>query len=602
MSDLLRTLLQQQQLRPLDLHFARLIARLEGEDAPLLELVAALTSHAVAAGDVCLPLRELAGRRFGDEQEERLPPLEELAEKLHRSRVVGAPGEFKPLILEADGRLYLQRFWHYEVQLADALLARAGHRFEVDEAALARDLQRLFPSQEPAEVDWQAVAAAVAVLRGLTVISGGPGSGKTSTVVRLLALLQQQAGNGLEIALAAPTGKAAARLQESIRQAKQRLSLAPATLAAIPEQAQTLHRLLGMRPAGGAMHDADNPLGCDALIVDEASMVDLAMMVRLVRALPSASRLILLGDRHQLASVEAGAVLGDICGAAGGCSAGLAAQLARVGLRLPASPNAPTTPMNDSVVLLQRSYRFDADSAIGRLASAINGGDAEAVLRLLRDADAPRCAWSAPQEPLLPLLLEGYRPYLELAANGAPPEVVFTAFNAFRLLTAANLGERGAERINAMVERALVRDRATLSRDGWYPGRPLVIRANDYDLGLYNGDIGLLLQDSGGRPRLCFPAAGGGFRWFSANRLPRHELAYAMTVHKSQGSEYDSVLLVLPDADSPLLTRELLYTAVTRARGHFSISAGEAEIRTAVARRLQRVSGLRDRLWPPAKA
>jgi exodeoxyribonuclease V alpha subunit len=602
MSDPLRALLQQQQLRPLDLHLARLISRLDGGDSPTLELVAALTSQAVANGDVCLPLQQLAGRRFGEARVVQLPALPELERALRQSRVVGAPGEFKPLILDAAGRLYLQRFWHYEAQLSEALLLRAGRCFEVDEAALRRDLRRLFPSAQDGETDWQAVAAAVAVLRGLTVISGGPGSGKTSTVVRILALLQQQAGNGLEIALAAPTGKAAARLQESIQQAKQRLPLDPATLAAIPEQAQTLHRLLGVRPAGGARHDADNLLSCDALIVDEASMVDLAMMVRLLRALPADCRLILLGDRHQLASVEAGAVLGDICGDAGGYTPAFAAQLARVGdLRLPLAQDGPGAAMTDSVVLLQRSYRFDADSAIGRLARAINTGAVDSVLSELRNPGASELTWNVPTTPLLPQLLEGYRPYLELAGTGASPEKVFEAFNAFRALTAVNLGERGAERLNALVESGVLRTRKGAEREGWYPGRPVVIRANDYDLGLYNGDIGLLLKDAGGRPRVCFPIAGGGFRWLAASRLPRHELAYAMTVHKSQGSEYESVLLVLPGSDSPLLTRELLYTAVTRARRRFSLSAAEAELGIAVGRRLERVSGLRDRLWPPAK-
>ncbi|MDX1656313.1 MAG: AAA family ATPase, partial [Candidatus Competibacteraceae bacterium] len=301
-------------LEPLEVHFARLMERLDGRGDPALVLGAVLTSHLTASGHVCADLRELAGRLVLEaEGAEPLlaPDLPHWIARLRDSPVVGAAGEFKPLVLDPVGRLYLHRYWDYERQLAQGLRARARERDGVDEARLKADLTTLFA--QPA-FDWQRVAAATAVLQRLVVISGGPGTGKTTTVTRILALLLSQDPQ-LRIQLAAPTGKAAGRMQEAIRQAKDRLPLAPGLRTAIPEQAATLHRLLGWRPgAAGLRHGPDNPLALDVLVVDEASMVDLALMTRLLGALPPGARLILLGDKDQLASVEAGAVLADICG------------------------------------------------------------------------------------------------------------------------------------------------------------------------------------------------------------------------------------------------------------------------------------------------
>ena len=579
-------------LGPLERALLASLQRLEPQADDSVLACAALCSEALASGDVCLPLARVAGRRPWAEFDFVLPPLAELRTRLQGSALVAGPGAFAPLILEGD-RLYLARYQAYEQQLAAQLLARAADRPEVDEKVLAESLARQFAfnQQQP---DWQRLAAAQAVRRRLAVISGGPGTGKTTTVVRLLAaLLEQPGGDRLAIGLAAPTGKAAARMAEAIRNAKADLPLAEELKALLPEEARTLHRLLGSRGDSPAVrHDAARPLALDVLVVDEASMVDLALMAKLVAALPPQARLILLGDKDQLAAVEAGAVFAELCEGRG-FDATAAAELQRItGQSVPVE--TPRSALGDAVVLLTHSHRFAGDSGIGELARRINGGDAAGTLNLLRE-DRADLAWQAePSQPeLLERLEQGYRPYLQAARKGDPAEA-FAAFNAFRALTAQREGPWGVSGLNEALEVRIKRRYSLAERERWYPGRAVMVRQNDYALGLFNGDIGICLAGEYGL-RDYFEGEDG-FRAFAPARLPSHDSAFAMTVHKSQGSEFSEVLLALPESPSPLLTRALFYTGITRAKQKVEIWGLPARLSEAVNGKAERAAGLADRL------
>ena len=610
-------------LTDLDWHFARLMSRLaavpEADEADpwtpthALELAAALASHASGQGDICVNLRQW-GRRWQAVQGEDValsftpPPAAEWLAHVRASSVVGWPGQRQPLILDRRGRLYLYRYWRYEQRLAEDLQRRAGENLAVDDARLRSELALLFP-RHPQLVgpDWQKAAAAVAALKRLCIISGGPGTGKTSTVLRILALLTGQNGDQpLRMALAAPTGKAAARLQEAIRAAKAEVPLPSARLEQIPEEASTLHRLLGARPDTAEFrYQRANPLPVDVLVVDEVSMVGLALLAKTVDALPPTARLILLGDKDQLASVDAGAALGDICFGGGRFSPAFGARLASLmGETLPRWRSA-VPPLADAIVLLRHSYRFGATSGIGALAQAVNAGRATEALALWREPPQDDIAWrDLPSAAALPMhlaqaVIEGYQPYLQAVQAGAAPETVFAWFNQFRLLSALRGGPFGVEALNELCETVLRGQGLIPAQADWYPGRPVMIVRNDYNLRLFNGDIGITLADASDleRLRVYFLGSDGAVRAFAPARLPEHETVYAMTVHKSQGSEFAQVHVVTPSTAAPLLSRELLYTALTRAKQQAVFHGVPAVLARAVERRVRRSSGLRDRLW-----
>ena len=587
-------------LGPLERALVDSLQRLDPAASPVVLVSAALLCTALDKGDVCLPLGRLAGHRPWPEQDVRLPALGDWQAQLEASSLVGGDGDFAPLILE-HGRLYLARYQAYERQLAEQLLQRAADLPEVDEAQLSESLTRLFAfnQQQP---DWQRLAAAQAVRRKLAVISGGPGTGKTTTVVRLLAALLEQpgcehpGGAPLAIGLAAPTGKAAARMAEAIRNAKAELPVSESIKAALPDEARTLHRLLGSRgDSPQVRHHAANPLALDVLVVDEASMVDLALMAKLLDALPPTARLILLGDKDQLCAVEAGAVFAELCEGRG-FDAQAAGDLQRItGQQVPISQ--PTSQLGDAVVLLTHSHRFAGDSGIGELARRINGGDVSGMLNLLKE-DRPDLAWNAQPTPneLLERLDQGYASYIS-AAKSADPAAAFAAFNTFRALCAQREGAWGVAGINEALEARIKRRSQVASRERWYVGRPIMVRQNDYALGLFNGDIGLCLHTEYGL-RVFFEGEEG-YRPFAPARLPSHDSAFAMTVHKSQGSEFSEVLLVLPEQPSPLLTRSLFYTGITRAKHKVEIWALPPRLSEAVATRAERAAGLAERLVIP---
>lgn len=586
-------------LSDLDVQFARFVARVARDPSDEIVLAAVLVSRQVDRGHVCADLAELAGRVVlpaDDDDPDAGPPvkapsLARWRKALDASAVVG---EGRPLVLDGAGRLYLERYWQHERGLAGALLARAAVEMPVDEARLRADLTRLFPD-DPERPSWQQVAAVTAVLRGLCVVSGGPGTGKTSTVVRVLALLAGQSAQPLRIGLVAPTGKAAARLQEAIRAARATLPVDEAVRARIPDETSTIHRLLGARRDSTALwHGPDRPLSLDVLVVDEASMIDLALMGRLVAALPAATRLVLLGDRDQLASVEAGAVLGDVCGPAPGFSPAFRARVERiVGTPLPPG-RATASALADAIVLLVKSHRFDDRSGIARLAAAVNRGAAADAAALLADATLPDVERADGDDDALgATALAGYAAHRERVRAGAPPAAVFEGFRAFRVLCAHRRGPRGADGLNARLAAAFG------AGEEWYAGRPVLITQNDYALRLFNGDVGIALPDpeADGRLRVFFEGDQGRVRRIPPVRLPPHETTYATTIHKSQGSEFARVLIVLPPEDSRLLTRELLYTGITRAREAVTVWGDEVVLGAGVERRLVRSSGLRDALW-----
>ncbi len=573
----------------LERHVAALLTRLSDRSDPVLEPVVAALVRRTMDGHSAAGLEQLIAEADGLDID-----VDQCRDRLRASSVVGTPGQTLPLVLDGNDRLYLHRYWQYEKQLADALIRHARQDpVAVDEPRLRAALARLFSRPHEAE---QKTAAAVAALRRFAVISGGPGTGKTTTVLRLLALfLELQPG--ARVALAAPTGKAAARVSQSVRAERRKLPPGNARNA-IPADAFTIHRLLGTRSGTTACrHDADNPLPYDIVVIDEASMIGVAMMARLFAALQPEARLVLLGDRDQLASVEPGAVLGDICAGSEGFSREFAARLARIGVDV--QPQSGRSKLQDCVVTLEHSYRFDPGSGIGRLARAIREGDADAAVATLRDGHGDLALVDETDpgsrtEALRTRVVANYENFLRSVGQGEPVERQLAAFDSFRLLCVFRHGATGVRELNRLTEESLVRAGSLDSARGWYAGRPVMVTRNDYTAMIFNGDVGITTLD-GGESSVVFETARG-LRHFATARLPEHETVYAMTVHKSQGSEFDSVLLVLPDETSELLGRELIYTAVTRARARVEIHGSEHILRAAIATGQARASGLHDRL------
>lgn len=602
---------------PLDLHFARFIARISGDARPEVFWAVALVSRSTGDGNICLDLPAWAGGRSVKLGETSFitPAVSDWLQVLADNSAVGRPGDYRPLILDHKGRLYLYRYWDYENILVAFIRGRVqgeggcGDCFQGDLQLLKEKLSLLFPPETAAPgPDWQKLAAATALLQKFTVISGSPGTGKTTTVTKIMALLiEMSTDKQMNIALTAPTGKAAVRLQEAVKKTRLLLPCSETVRAAIPEQASTIHRLLGSRPDSPYFrHNRENPLPADVVIVDEASMVDLPLLSKLVQALPAAAKLILLGDRDQLTSVEAGAVLGDICGASplDVFSGAFIDQLEKMtGDNWQGSLREGGSGMQDCLAPLQHNYRFGAASGIGRVSAAVCDGDGSGAISLLKTAGFGDIVWCGSGEGgFLPFLKErvmpGLRDYLQAVASG-DVQAAFAFFEGFRILCALRRGPWGIEALNKTIEGLLTVEGLIEPDRRWYPGRPIMIARNDYQQRLFNGDVGIILPDPevGGELRAFFRESAGAVRKFLPLRLPEHETVYAMTVHKSQGSEFDRVLLILPNQDVPLLTRELVYTGLTRAKHFVEIWGAEEILRTAVGRRIARTSGLRDALW-----
>lgn len=687
----LDTWVTQGWLRELDRSFALFLQQLAPDAGVPLLLAAALASHQLGRGHVCLDLQAaLSHQRLslalppdahradgvtvrGPEHWLRALTLADWRAALQASRLCADGAGNTPLVLRGP-RLYLRRYWQYEGEVRRHIDARLAPDPVAPAERIRPVLDALFDAPgRPASEDWQKMACALALRQRFAIVTGGPGTGKTTTVVRLLALLQSlalqdrggDASGALRIQLAAPTGKAAARLADSIRGALNRLPWdqlphGEAVRPHVPDQATTLHRLLGSRPDSRRLrHHAGNPLALDVLVVDEASMVDLEMMQALLQALPARARLVLLGDKDQLASVEAGAVLGELCRRA---DAGHYDEATVRWLQASTGQQPPPAlcdvdgqPLDQSIAMLRVSHRFTAGSGIGQLARAVNEGDARGARALLarglgdlrhcvvqplpggglggdalrrmiladdlKDADAT--GWAGNGNGAGGAQPVGAAHYLRLMRDARPaPQAARTAWDAwaaqllqaagrFQLLCALRDGPWGVSGLNATLAE-LLRDAGWLQgTQGWFAGRPVLVTRNDHALGLMNGDVGLVLErpahfdEATGLPdagagtarRVAFAAAdgSGAVRWVLPARLSAVETVFAMTVHKSQGSEFEHTAFVLPEQASPVLTRELVYTGITRAKRWFTLVAGPNGGRVlgeAIGRRVMRASGL----------
>ncbi len=638
-------------LRPFDAALADWLKRQVPTVAPIVRLLAVLVSHQAGAGQVCLDLSALAAEAdallnmpppHGVKPSTPQPatPAVVLAKiggdwraAMDSAATLIAPATqamlgHAPFVRDGD-YLYLRRFWQLEQQLAVQLLARLGWRPSLDDAPVVqRWLARLFPADDERTVD-QRRACALALGQQLTVIMGGPGTGKTTTVLKILILLQAMAVSDgkppLRMALCAPTGKAAARLRESISGQTAAL-LAPfaADLPELrdhlPQTVTTLHRLIGLRPDRPAVFDEGQPLALDVLVIDEASMIGAGLMAHTLAALAKDARLILLGDAGQLSSVEPGAVLGDLAAVAARYDYHpiTRAWLEATAGSAPSSPvslhAAEATGLPDACLTLHYSHRFGAASALGQLAAAVNAADVPRALSLFGAHDA--LCWRTDDDKraaLLAVAESGIKPWLARAAAGCPAGLeandwaisLFVEMRQMQLLCALRDGAYGVAGVNDHITGVFSRDQVIAPRRlrAWYAGRPILVTQNDAALGLANGDVGLILAEpvSGALRAVFYDEGSGAPRWLNPERLPAVDTAFALTVHKAQGSEYAHSVLILPPTPTPVLTRELVYTALTRARAQFTLIAadtrGQAVFSGALARQVRRsgqLSGLLD--------
>ena len=613
--DSINTLYKTGYLSDIDLHFAKFITGFEKNEAPDLYLAAALVSRSTGNGDGCLDLDAVTRNsiHFGlnGENELKPPGLSKWTETLTKSRAVGKPGDIRPLILDKKNRLYLYRYWDYEQQLSTNICERINNDIDkLDITILSNGLNRLFPENGP--FNWQKVATVMAAMKRFCIITGGPGTGKTFTMAKTLALLLElSSGKRLRILLAAPTGKAAARIGESIKAAKKTLDCSGDILAAIPSEAYTIHRMLKTIPGSPYFYyNAENQLPADIVVVDEASMMDLAVTAKLFEAIKGHARIILIGDRDQLASVETGFVLADICDrehidmfSTAFCQRYKEMTRQDMDVSQLSLQNRPG--LYDHITVLKKSFRFADFGGIGVCSRAVNQGKADEALFHIKNSP-DQISWkklsgSDDISRFLPeTVIKGYAQYL----NTPDPLKALELFNQFKILCAVKFGPTGVNEINRLTEEILIEnsliERPHSPTFPWYRGRPVLITRNNYSLDLFNGDIGITLP----APELksndlyvYFAGVSGQVRRFHPHRLPEHETAYAMTVHKSQGSEFETVLLIFPNQDYPVLSRELVYTGMTRARKHISIWGTEKIIEGAVLRFIDRTSGLKDALW-----
>ncbi len=562
-------------LEPFDRQLVARLARLGGEQDAGRLLLLALGVRAVREGHVCLSAA-LYGRLLGLDETAAAQAFLGLAASPLVARESARAAQTTtgcPFVLDDAQRLYLARYFDHQQALASRLVAVAQATIPAGAGPDPGLLAALFPPLPNGQIDLQRRAALHTCTAALTIISGGPGTGKSSTVVKVLALLVDGALRaGLRAPrtlLVAPTGKAAARLGESIRAALTRLPLSAQVREAIPCRASTLHRALGVHPAGGFRHGLERPLDADLVLVDEASMVDLALMRALLEAVRPGTRLVLLGDRDQLASVEAGSVLSDLCETAA----------------------RPGSALSGCLQELVHSHRFGADSGIGGLSRAIRDQDAEGALAILRDPSVRdvRLEPALPTSGRLPTSLQDCARHGYAGLLALDPTAQLAALGSFRVLTAHRKGGLGVTLLGKRLAAAIGRKPDTQGH-----GTPLLVMENDPETRLWNGDVGVVNQTSGGHPSAFFEGDSGP-RAVSLGRLPSHEQCWAMSIHKSQGSEFDVVVVVLPET-SALASRELLYTAVTRARSQVLVHGSEASIIACIGRPVVRASGLVDAL------
>ena len=574
-----------------DLSLAQRLLLMVAESDLALLAAMALVSRGLSLGHSCMELQQLAALAWLDDELVALD-VAGWQQRLLLSQLVSEGERDAPLRLQ-DGRLYWQRFWRYECQVATALLqlSQRGHVYDATE--LQAVLDQLYPQRQPVA---QVAAVVNSLCADLAVICGGPGTGKTTTVVKVLLALQQlvDSERPLRMAITAPTGKAAARLQQAVTGACEGLPESVAAL--IPCQAQTLHRLLRRHPTSGRpFYHRERPLPLDVLVVDECSMVDIGLFAQLLEALPLGCRLILLGDRDQLASVQAGDVFASLCQAhSRGVSAERGAWLQQLGIAL--EGQGVMSPLAECVSWLQHNFRSAESPQIVELAAAVQQQDLTAVYQQLAQPGSQLvyCDYAAVDfESVFLRQVADY--WVEMFKALQVPRQALACFNQARVLVVQRHGALGVARINQLIEQHFRQLGWVTEGDDFYPGRPIQILQNDYGVQLYNGDIGVILPREG-RLYGYFERDNGEAYWLPLARLPRHETAYAMTVHKSQGSEFEQVMLLLPDQAKRWLSSSLLYTGMTRARRQVVLWSSQESLRAVVSQQSPRFSGLAQRL------
>lgn len=601
---------QHGEIKYIDLRFAELVVDTlkhttdRTRDRELLAVIAVAASVELRNQNVCVPLKPLLNTlqawlpgKIASEAE---------LDTFLQQNISDDCGVLKYVY----GALYIGKYWFIERDIASRLVRLSNTQTQTDVAGIQNVLPQLFDQSDTNTdtTDWQLVATVNSLLSNLSIITGGPGTGKTTTVLKLLCahLMLDETPASLNIRLAAPTGKAAMRLSESIKKGKPRLPIETAVTDLIPEQASTIHRMLGNIPHSSQFrHNKDNPLQADILVLDEASMVDINLMHALLCALPSHCKLIILGDKNQLASVEAGSVMAALCNNVAQLPTGLSigydqAHFDRLssilGKDISLECHQSELTFSRSVSLLRKTYRNEG--AILAIANSVNEGNVESTLNVLQQQD-PSVNWLAEFSllDLARLAAENYQGIAEVDTRDY--QSMFDCFNRFRVLTATKEGEQGGKQINAAIEKQLSAKGLIDVSEEYYHGRPIMILENDYNLQLFNGDIGIIVEDpESDAKKVVFEQSDGGHKVLLAARLPKHETAYAMTIHKSQGSEFQNVAVVLPVAQQYLqhVTRELLYTGITRASKSLYLYGNETAIKTATVSPTERYSRLTEHI------
>lgn len=567
-------------LHSVDVHFAQFIASelpadFNQDECNLITLFAAKLSNQLIKQNTCINLNEFSPTyAFSIPLSVSFPDISQWHDCLMRSGLLD--NEHSPFTLFED-LLYLTRYYRYERSIADFITHASLQPLWFQQLATSQVdlvLNQLFEVKKD-QLDKQRAAVENAITKRFSVISGGPGTGKTTTVVKLLLALlnlhQGQSEHNLKIELVAPTGKAAQRLTESISGSSAKIPLAKQFIEHIPEQASTVHRLLKPRGLTSFAHDKNNPLVLDVLVLDEASMVDISLMSKLLSALPEHAQVILLGDKQQLASVEAGNVLAEIC----------------------------RNPEHEFVAELTKSYRFNDNSDIGQLAGAIKLGNGQKAMSLLQQSSEELTWLKASERHYSQLIEQAIAHYTSIRQRSAQETLeqhihqVFSQLSSFQILACVRQGDYGVDGLNQQIEKRLKHRLRQNFQTLHYDHRPIMISENAYHLGLYNGDIGIeLIDPSSNQLYAYFLTGDGDIKQVHCQRLPQHQTVYAMTVHKSQGSEFEHAALVLPEAGTSLLTREIVYTGLTRAKRQFTLFATEQSIRSSISQQTSRESGL----------
>ncbi len=532
-----------------------------------------------------------------------MPSAQTWADILQNTTVVGNPHEHYPLIIDENNKLYLARYWKYENDLAKNIIKRSQQPGTIiDPSKLSAIIARIFSNSNDSHQipDWQQIAVTVAAKRPFQVITGGPGTGKTTTVISLLAILLEMNPNAnLAITLTAPTGKAANRLTESILSGISRLNASDEIKQQIPKTVSTIHRLLGSRNSKAIpLYNTHNKLFADIIIVDEASMIDLPLMAKLFNACADNTKILLIGDKYQLSSVEAGSVLADICDA--GIAAGLSSNITKFIQQTTGTTLTPSVDggLQDIVIELKHSHRFSATSDIGMLASAINNGDEERAIEMLTNNQSHSISFIVINDSTISNYLNS-KEINEIAGflNEQNVGCAIEQFNHAKILCSHREGALGLNNINAIIEKRLHNHGIIDTTEEHYHGRPIMITKNDYNLGLFNGDVGLIWNNpEKNSTRAYFKNSDGQLNQYLPSRLPSHETIFAMTIHKSQGSEFNNVTIIMPNEQTELVSRELLYTAITRAKTSVQICASVKTLKHAISTKTDRSSGLFEKL------